>query len=422
MIWQIIKKIGLTLLRNPFQLLLLIGLPLILILILGVALGGVMNGETTSIEAKVAIVENGNEQKQIDRFVKDVGEDSKLPEKKINRIQRAAEQMAPIQRIRTIFKSEGLRDIVTMETVKPANLDKVLQDDSYAVIIEVPDHFTYQTLQKLLLDKKSQSSLKVYENGEKDIAASVVQNVLQRYQENLTLVNFVRTKGIAMDAIQVDAEKITGDIKSVDQAEPVSAKDYYAIGMAVMNVLFIASTIGSYAFRERKMHVFNRIILADVSRWVYFTGVLLAGAIFAFIHLFIVFGAAWLFFGVAWLDVAGFLIVTLAMAVAVGGLSVLVVAISYRFNSEMIINFFSNIIISVLAFLGGSFFPIGQFAEIMSKIGNLTPNGAGMTAYLNVIRGSGMSSSWEHLIFLGVFAVVLICIAAFSFPKRGQVL
>ncbi|GAA0595578.1 hypothetical protein GCM10009001_09610 [Virgibacillus siamensis] len=419
MIWQIIKKTGLTLLRNPFQLLLLIGLPLILILILGVALGGVMNGETTSIEAKVAIVENGNEQKQVEQFMHDVKE-SNIPEKKVSAIRQAAEQMAPIHEIKSIFKSEGLKDIVTLESVKPVNLEKVLKDDSYAVIIEVPENFTYQTLRKLLLNKNSQSSLNVYENGEKNIGASVVQNVLQRYQENLTLVNFVQDKGISMDAIQVDAEQITGNIKSVDQAEPVSAKDYYAIGMAVMNVLFIASTIGSYAFRERKMHVFNRIILADVSRWIYFTGVLLAGAIFAFIHLCIVFAAAWLFFGVAWPDVTGFLIVTLTMAVAVGGLSVLVVAISYRLNSEMIINFFSNIIISVLAFLGGSFFPIGQSAEILSKLGNLTPNGAGMTSYLNIIRGSGISSSWEHLIFLGIFAVVLICIAALSFPKRGQ--
>lgn len=418
MIWQILKKIGLTLLRNPMQLLLLVGLPLILILILGAALGGVMNGETSSIDAKVAIVENGDEQKQIDRFMREV-EHSKIPENKVNAIRQAAEQVAPIQGIKSIFKSEGLKGIVELKTIEPSKLKDVLQDDSYAAVIEVPEDFTYKTLQKLLLDKNSHPSLGVYENGEKSIGASVVRNVLQRYQENLDLVNFVRDKGITMDAIKVDADKITGDIESVDRSDPVSAKDYYAIGMAVMNVLFIATTIGSYAYRERKMHVFNRIILADVSRWVYFTGVLLAGAIFSFIHLLIVFGSAWLFFGVAWPDVTGFLIVTLGMAVAVGGLSVLLVAISYRFNSEMIINFFSSFIISIFAFLGGSFFPIGQFAEVIKTIGNVTPNGAGMTAYLNVIRGSGIASSWEHVIFLGVFAVVMICIAAFSFPKRG---
>ncbi|WP_175631839.1 ABC transporter permease [Virgibacillus siamensis] len=418
MIWQILKKTGLTLLRNPFQLLLLVGLPLILILILGAALGGVMSGETSSIHAKVAIVENGNEQKQVDQFLKDL-ENSDIPKNKVDVMKQAAKNIVPIKQIKAIFRSKGMQNIVTLKTADPSTLKTVLQDESYAAVIEVPENFTYHMLQALLLEKQFTPSLKIYENGEKNIGASVVKSVLQRFQENLTLVHFAQEKGIAMDAIQVDTDKIKGNVMSVEQYEPVSAKDYYAIGMAVMNVLFIATTIGSYAFRERKMHVFNRIILADVSRWVYFSGILLAGAIFAFLHLVVVFGAAWLLFGVSWPDPAGFLIVSLGMALSVGGLSVLLVAISYRFNSEMIINFFSSFIITIFAFLGGSFFPIGQYAEIINKIGNITPNGAGMTAYLNVIRGGGIASSWEQIIFLGIFAAALVCIAAFSFPKRG---
>ena len=43
MIWQIVKKQGLLLWRNPGQLLLLIGLPIILIAILGTALSSMMD-------------------------------------------------------------------------------------------------------------------------------------------------------------------------------------------------------------------------------------------------------------------------------------------------------------------------------------------------------------------------------------------
>ena len=49
----------------------------------------------------------------------------------------------------------------------------------------------------------------------------------------------------------------------------ISTKSYYAVGMAVMNVLFMASAISGITFLEKKSHVFDRVILANVSRWVY---------------------------------------------------------------------------------------------------------------------------------------------------------
>ena len=52
-------------------------------------------------------------------------------------------------------------------------------------------------------------------------------------------------------------------------------------------------------------------------------------------------------------------------------------------------------------------------------LGNLTPNGAGMSAYLSILRGDGFSDISEHVLFLILFAVVSIVIAALSFPKRG---
>jgi ABC-2 type transport system permease protein len=89
-------------------------------------------------------------------------------------------------------------------------------------------------------------------------------------------------------------------------------------------------------------------------------------------------------------------------------------------KSEVITNFFSSIIVAVFAFLGGSFFPIGDLSKTIQFLGNLTPNGAGMTAYLSVLRGDGITSILDHLTFLGLFAIILIVVAALSFPKRGQ--
>ena len=71
-IWQIVKKQGLLLWRNPQQLLLLIGLPLLLIAILGTALSSMMDGQDPEIEVKVAFIEHEDEKEQVERFLKDL--------------------------------------------------------------------------------------------------------------------------------------------------------------------------------------------------------------------------------------------------------------------------------------------------------------------------------------------------------------
>ena len=178
---------------------------------------------------------------------------------------------------------------------------------------------------------------------------------------------------------------------TINKKEPVSTKSYYGVGMAVMNVLFVASAISGVAFLEKKSHVFDRVILANVSRWVYFFGVFISGAILALLQLLIIFGFSWLVFGVSWPKVTSFMIVTIAMAISVGGISVLLTAINYRLNSEMISNFFSSVLVTLMAFLGGSFFPIGDTSKLIQMLGNVTPNGAGMSAYLAILRGDGLA-------------------------------
>lgn len=422
MIVQIVKKQGLIFLRNPTLLLLLVGLPIILILILGVSLGGMMDGESVKINAKVGLIEHGSEQEQVQTFIHDV-ENSGLPTEAKQAIQANAEQFTFMETlIQDVFGSEKLAKVVDLKTIKSADKEKIIQDDSYAAVIEVPENFTYDTLRRTILGKGDPGTLKVYKNEGKQIGSEVVASILEGFQEQLALMQFAGPHHISMGAIQMDAEAISGEVISINQKKPITSQNYYAVGMAVMNVLFVASMIGSFAFQEKKIHVFNRVILANVSRWEYFTGIFISGVIFGFLHLLIVYGVSWLFFGVSWPNLLGFFLVTFGLALAVGGLAVLLTAISYRIDSEQITNYFSSIVVSIIALLGGSFFPIGDFSKTIQFLGNLTPNGAGMTAYLTLLRGDGIAAVLNQLYFLSIFAVALVVIAGFSFPKRGYTL
>lgn len=419
MIWQIVKKQGLVLLRNPQQLLLLIGLPIILISILGAALGNLMEGTTPDIQIKVGMIENGDEEAQIERFIQDL-ENKSLPKEAVEQIESYKQQMAPIRMLKeTIFGSNELVEIVELHQVEISRKDVIIGDDSYDALIEVPENFTYDALEFMFLNEQSQPTLEVFQNEGSAIGFSVVNDILEKFQEQLTLGTFIKKKGMDQRVLQVAEGEVTSETVSLNQRKPVIAKDYYAVGMAVMNVLFIASTIGAMAFLEKKMHVFDRMILAKMSRWTYFIGIFLSTSIFAFLQLLIIYGFSWVVYGVQWPDLLSFFTVTFAYAMAVGGIGVLLTALSYRINSEIITNFFSSIIVTIFAFLGGSFFPIGDSSNLIQKLGDLTPNGAGMSAYLAILRGDGISTISNHLVFLVIFALVAIIIAAMSFPKRG---
>ncbi|MBB6446672.1 ABC transporter permease [Bacillus benzoevorans] len=419
MIWQIVKKQALMLWRNPVQLFLLLGLPIVLIAILGTALSSTMDGGSPEIHVKLAFIEHGNEPEEIESFIARI-DHSGLPAEVLQEIKKNADKIAPIGLLKDVFSSDDLAEMIEIVEAKASEKEGLLQDDSYTAIIEVPKNFTYETLQAIILQKGTRPELTIYQNEGAPIGSSVVSTILEQFQKQLTMSAYLGQKGIHFEEIQQKAAAaITDEMITINQKEPVSTKSYYAIGMAVMNVFFIASAISTIAYTEKKLHVFDRMILGNLSRWVYFFGVFLSGTIFALLQLLLIFAFSWLAFGVSWNDLLSFITITISYAVAIGGITVLLTAINYRLNSEMISNFFSSIIVTLLSFVGGSFYPIGDFSKPIQRLGDFTPNGATMSAYLKILRGDGIAELSQYMIFLILFALAAMIVAALSFPKRG---
>ncbi|MEI3612551.1 ABC transporter permease [Pseudogracilibacillus sp. SO30301A] len=418
MIWEIMKKQGIIFIRNKQQLFLLLLLPIILITILSASLSGFISGDTVEIEAQVALIEHTDEAEQIEKFVQEVKSRELSEDVETSLIETA--QNLPFVSLLKQEAFEQVSNMIEVVEVAPEEKAQILADDTYAAVIEIPENYTYHTLISLLLEEGIPVSINVYENEAKELGAAAVKSVVESFQEQLTMSVFALTNQIDPTVLEVSAEQSLGTIEPIGQSEPVTSKEYYTIGMAVMNVLYLATTIGSFAFLEKQSHVFNRVILSNVSRWTYFTGVFASGTIFACIQLLIIFGFSWIIYGVTW-PIPSFLVVTIFLSMAVGGLSTLLTAISYRMNSESVINFFSTILIAFLALLGGSFFPIGEISNVIQWIGDFTPNGASMSAYLSLLRGEQFIDILPHLSYLVIFTVVLLLVAVLSFPKRGQI-
>ncbi|MEH7382028.1 ABC transporter permease [Bacillus sp. JJ1533] len=417
MIIPFIKKDLLVLVRNPQELLVLVLMPLILIAILGFALGGVMGSGTEAISVKVALIDYSEEQKDIDDFVQKVKAEGLPPEAETALIQ-GANQLRPIQILRDeVFGSKELKEIVELERVEPAKLDEIKNDDSYSAVIEIPEQYTFNILSAALLDEPSTATLKLYKNEGKEISPKVVEDILVNFQKQMTSMTVIGKAGIQLDAV---GSKKLGQIETVTEREPINSLQYYSVGMSVMFIMFIASHIASFAYREKQLEVFNRIILSNTSRWSYLGGIFFSVIVISIVQQAILYGVTSLVFNVVWKDLLGFFAVNLALCFAIGGVGALLTAINFRIDSEGVSNFFGNVIVAIFAFLGGSFTPIGESSSLIGLLGNFTPNGAGMTALLQLLQGVELSSIAHHIFYLVGFGLVMLTVAVFSFPKRGD--
>ncbi|GIO21569.1 ABC transporter permease [Oceanobacillus sp. J11TS1] len=415
MLYQLVKKQLLLLWRNPVQIFYLFGLPIILIFILSMALAGFMEEGSPELELKVAWLEHEDEVEQVNQFIDEM-EDLGVPAEALGENEYL--QMVAMLR-EDVLQGEDLQEMIELKIIDEDQKADVLADDSYSGLIEVPENFTYDMLQVLSGQSGEKPELMLHVNQEDGIYSSVLSQILEQFDKVLTTQAFLQQHSLDIDIGDMQAVTNAGEQIQIDQMDPISSRDYYTVAMAVYTGLYVASTIGFFATRERQDQIFDRIIVGDLSRWVYFFSVLISGFIMAFIQLLFLYCFSYLVFQVAFNDILAFLITTFSYSVSVGGITVLLTAISYRFKSDAIIGLFTGIVTSILAFIGGSFFPIGEFSETMQQIGDMTPNGSGLSAYIQLLRGGNMKDVTSHLIYMASFGIAMIVIAAMSFPKRG---
>jgi ABC-2 type transport system permease protein len=419
MIVQFIKKQLLMMVRNPQVLLILIGMPLILITILGFALGSVMNGEKVSVKAKVAIIEHGDSAQELQDFLEDL-ESSTLPPEAREDVSQSAKRLMPVELLKSeVLKRPELKKYISVDEVEPGDLEKTKEDDTYSAIIEIPEGFTEQILSSLFLKGGEKiPQLELYRNEGKELTSNLVEDLLAGFQKQYSLSAVIgRSSESILDTDTMDTE-VMGTVANVEDREPLTSVTYYAVGMSVMFVLYIASNMGSFAYQEKEDHVFDRMILADVPVWKYFVSILVTTVILAILQLGILFGVCAILYDVTWPDISAFLLVTTALSLAVGSIGALLTSLNYRANSEVFSNFFSTVAVTIFAFIGGSFGELFS-SDFIQKIGILTPNGAGMAAYFKLFQGYPLSGVYSEMLTLMIFSLVILTAAALLFPKRG---
>lgn len=420
--WNTIKKDFVIISRDRSEILLLLGMPLILITILGLALGGLMFDEPTIEPINVALIDENSLSEDLEKLNMKL-QDEGVPDETAEQLLQSAEDLDPVTYLLDLLADPEVRQVVALQTDLDAEAaSTALEADQIDAVITVPEGFSYQTFAKVFFEEEGNNAIQLAIRDHEELNARVVENLLTSFRERYNLEISI--------ALAVDGEDVEtaiepeqfGSSAYLTTQEPVTSFQYYTIGVAVMFALYVGSTVASSAFKEKQTNVLARLMVSGETSARYLTSKFFSAVVLTFLQLGILFSLSSLFFQTFqgktlefWLGVG---LISLVFSLLIGGIGALLTSVSLSANNDGAANIFSGGIVTIFAFLGGSFIPVEQISPFIRSIGNWTPNGAMMTAYLQLIQGF----EWETIStmlyrVIGMTAVLLIFAVA-VFPKR----
>ena len=185
---------------------------------------------------------------------------------------------------------------------------------------------------------------------------------------------------------------------------------FYAAGLGVMFLMFSAAGAGGALIEEAESGTLDRILATRVSMTKLLLGKLLylGGIGVAQLTLMFVWGA--LLFGIDLAHhVPGFLIMTIATAIAASTFGLMLASVCH---SRMQLVALSNLSILVMSALGGSLFPRFLMPEKMQKFGLVTINAWALDGFQKVFwRDEPIWSLWPQVLVLTGLGLLFFLVA-----------
>ncbi|PXW90900.1 ABC-2 type transport system permease protein [Streptohalobacillus salinus] len=414
--FNLLKKDVLTISKDRSELLILLVMPFVLISILGFALGGLMNN-TSQLEAiPFAVVEMENNEEEKTEIVDQLASTG-LDEATIDAIVSGVDVNQAINQMLIELENEALLNVEYMNAEAAA---AALVEEEVRGVLTIPAALTSQIVRKQVTDQAITQALTLRVHDETTIQADVLKQIFKRFVSEYNLM--LSIQNVRGESVVIPDQTEYGATVSVETTTPVSAFQYYTIGMAMMFSLYVASSLSSNAFKEKKTDVLMRMMLAGEKPMRYLLSKAISGYVLVFLQLLILVLLSTVLFDSFpnqsvsfWLTMTW---MTLVYAVVIGALTALLTSLTLMMSRDSVSGIFSGLVVTLFAFLGGSFTQVEQISPFIRTLGNWTPNGAMMTVYLQQIQGYGLDVSAPLLIRILIMSVVIFVLAVVSFPKR----
>lgn len=421
MLLTLIGKQIKMLLRNKQPLIILLLMPLVLITILSTALAGVMNsGGEPAIQARLVLIDTSSwekEEESIINFLKEQG----LSGSSLDSVLIQMKNYDPIKILEdSILSTDGIKEYIMVEKKQFTDLENIRKDENTDGILTIPSSFRLDYIKMAYFNETQTPEIDLFLSQENEIRASIIQSVINEWQNGYTKSLALSKAGLSLDQRLLNSSSVEKVEQVLEESErKIPASVYYTSGMLVMFALYIPSFLAGFALQEVQWKVYDRIILAGVSANWFSISIFITGTLVAFVQQLLLLLYGKFVLGIEWIGLDAMAITVLTYSLFIGGLSALLTTLQLRTKSEGAANIFNGLVITIFSFLGGSFFNIGEVSTLLANIGNLTPNGATMTAILSIQKGRELEVIWPFMSVLVVAFSLCVFLSIVLFPKRG---
>lgn len=420
---DIIKKDLRIVLRDRAALMFIFLMPIVLIVILSFALGHMFEPDGVSIgKVHIAVVDQTTQQEtqDVSRQMAAYGAAVDLREMSLY----------------SVLDSNEVAEFLSYEMMDEAAAASKLQAGEIDAVVTIPKGFTAGLLNAM---SGMGEGVQIHVTGGRgrNIEASVVNGIVSAYAD--TFSSLSHDMGILIQTVMKSGAAIEQTMKKLDipsymqslatapglqvNLEGVAARkalnsfSYYTIAITCMFVLYTAGQGSGLLLAESQEKTLLRLAAAGIPTKKLLLGKSFAVFFLCIVQLFVLLGISTLAFRIDWGNPLVFAAISLCVAVAVTGLGVLLMVLTYRTGNANVGSAFQSVIVQVLALFGGSFLPLSVLPRFFSAIAPFTPNGLALLAYTGNQTGAPLTEILPYMLGSLGLGLVLYLLGWALFPK-----
>lgn len=404
------------------SLVVLIVMPVVIMSILGISLGG-MFGSNIGTEydpLKIAIVKEYDANREI--------ENAKDFLKNSFQIESQNEEVESINFDKIFFEQfldNGMENFMVYEIVDSSMKDNVFKEGKYDALVILEKNIVFHTYVNFFSPLRNETKIKIIVDQEKAFNGNIINMVMESFTEELNIRK--AQSAVLMESLIASgniseieklmegfSDRLTKQIKvdiqemTVDQKESVNSFQYYAAATMCMFLLYAASFGGKAILSEQKESTLARLNVQGiqirsiiVSNFIRISMIVMAQSL-----VMIIFSS--LVLGVQWGSMPTILLTIFCLSMTVGSIGMMLSVISLVYNSNMVANIFEFVVIQTMALLGGSFIPVEILPKAISKASFLSISGVGLKMYLNGMYDNPISDNIDEMSILAAYVVMSI--------------
>ena len=252
------------------------------------------------------------------------------------------------------------------------------------------------------------------DNNTATIAMSYVSQITRAYSSFILVQQMealLRQTQLPIPAVEVEPRIwFNPNLESVQFIVP----GIIAVIMMMVGTLLTAVTI----VKEKEQGTIEQIVSSPIGRYELMMGKVLPYAILAYLDFLLIVGASYFLFGV---EIKGSLLLLLTTAlfylIGVLGMGILVSTSTETQMAAMMTAIFTSMLPSIL--LSGFIFPIRQMPRVLQVITTVVPARYFIEILRDIyLKGLGIEYFWKEAIYILLFGVVTLTLAARRFQKR----